>query len=76
MTICLNLMKPISILRFRNLSLLPLCLAVSAQVISSNQPAAQGPVSYSSANQLNGLLSQLEAASQTAQLDLAKMRVE
>jgi hypothetical protein len=69
-------MKPNFILRFRNLSLLPLCLAVSAQVISSNQPAAQGPVSYSSANQLNGLLSQLEAASQTAQLDLAKMRVE
>ena len=69
-------MKPNSILRFRYLSLLPLCLAVSAQVISSNQPAPQGPVSYSSANQLNGLLSQLEGASQTAQLDLAKMRVE
>ena len=69
-------MKRNSILRFRSLSLLPLCLAVSAQVISSNQPAPQGPVSYASANQLNTLLSQLEEASQAAQSDLAKMRVE
>jgi hypothetical protein len=61
---------------FRCLSLLPLCLVVSAQVISSNQPAPQGPVSYASANQLNLLLAQLEEASQAAQLDLAKMRVE
>ena len=69
-------MKRNSILRFRSLSLLPLCLAVSAQVISSNQPAPQGPVSYASANQLNTLLAQLEEASQAAQSDLAKMRVE
>jgi hypothetical protein len=69
-------MKRNSILRFRCLSLLPLCLAVSAQVISSNEPAPQGPVSYVSANQLNVLLSQLEEASQAAQSDLAKMRVE
>jgi len=69
-------MKRNSILRLRSLSLLPLCLAVSAQVISSNQPAPQGPVSYASANQLNTLLSQLEEASQAAQSDLARMRVE
>src|SRR5713226_5332289 len=69
-------MKRNSILRFRSLSLLPLCLAVSAQVISSNPPAPQGPVSYASANQLNTLLSQLEEASQAAQSDLAKMRIE
>jgi hypothetical protein len=69
-------MKPNFILRFRYLSLLPLCLAVSGQVISSNQPAPQGPVSVSSMNQLNLLLSQLEQASQAAQLDLAKLRVE
>lgn len=62
--------------RFRCLSVLPLCLAVSAQVISSNQPAPQGRVSYSSVSQLNTLLSQLEQASQAAQLDLAKMRIE
>ena len=39
-------------------------------------PRAQGPVSYSSVNELNGLLSQLEQASQAAQVDLAKMRIE
>ncbi len=65
-----------SILRFRCLSLLPLCLAASAQIISSNQPAPQGPVSYSSANQMNTLLTQLDEASQAAQLNLAKMRIE
>ena len=69
-------MKPGTIFRLRYLSLLPLCLAVSAQVISANQPAAQGPVSYSSVNQLNLLLSQLEHASQAAQVDLAKLRIE
>ena len=69
-------MKPSLIFRLRCLALLPLCLAVSAQVISSNQPALQGPVSYSSVNQLNGLLSQLEQASQATQVDLAKLRVD
>src|SRR6266436_2485389 len=58
------------------LSVLPLCLAVSAQVISSNQPAPQGPVSYSSVNQLNGLLAQLEKASQATQADLTNLRVD
>ena len=60
----------------RCLSVLPLCLAVSAQVISSNQPPPQGSVSYASVNQLNGMLSQLEQASQAAQLDLAKLRID
>ena len=69
-------MKRTSILRFRYLSVLPFCLAVSAQVISSSQPAPQGPVSYASASQLNTLLAQLEEASQAAQVDLAKMRIE
>ncbi len=69
-------MKRNPIFRLRCLSVLPLCLAVSAQVISSNQPVPQGPVSYSSVNQLNGLLSQLEQASQAAQVDLAKLRID
>ncbi len=64
------------IFRLVCLSVLPLCLAVSAQVISSNQPVPQGPVSYSSVNQLNGMLSQLEQASQATQLDLAKLRID
>lgn len=42
-----------------------------------SQASAQGgPVSYASVTQLNGLLTQLEASSQTAQLDLAKLRIE
>ncbi|HEX4488189.1 MAG TPA: hypothetical protein VH088_18065 [Terriglobales bacterium] len=36
----------------------------------------QAPVSYASVSQVNTLLSQLEQASQTAQLDLAKLRIE
>ena len=70
------LMRRNPFFRLRCLSVLPLCLAVSAQVISSNQPVPQGPVSYSSVNQLNGMLSQLEQASQAAQLDLAKLRID
>jgi len=65
------------ILGLRCQLLLALCLAASAQIISSNQPVPQGsPVSYSSVNQLNGMLSQLEQASQATQLDLAKLRIE
>jgi hypothetical protein len=69
-------MKRKSIFRLRRWSLVPLCLAVSAQVISLPQPAPQTPVSYVSVNQLNQLLSQLEQASQAAQVDLAKLRIE
>jgi hypothetical protein len=70
------LMKRNPFLRARCLSLLPLCLAASAQTSPSHSSAPQSPVSYSSVNQLNGLLSQLEQASQTTQVDLAKLRIE
>ena len=69
-------MKRNPIVRWRCLSLLPFCLAVSAQVTPSDQTAPPGPVSYSSVNQLNLLLSQLEQASQSVQADLGKLRVE
>jgi hypothetical protein len=41
-------------------------------------PSAQSgaPVSYASVTQLNGLLSQLEAASKTTQADLTKLRID
>lgn len=43
----------------------------------SAPPSPQGgPVSYASVTQLNGLLTQLEATSKTAQDDLAKLRIE
>jgi len=69
-------MKQKSFLRERCLSLLPLCLAASAQTSPPHSPAPQSPVSYSSVSQLNGLLSQLEQTSQMTQLDLAKLRIE
>ena len=56
--------------------------AASAQSAANLGPAVPqssaqgGPVSYASVTQMNGLLSQLEASSQTTQLDLAKLRVE
>jgi hypothetical protein len=71
-----SLMKLKAIFGLGCLSVLTLYLAGSAQIASSDQPAVQGPVSYSSVNQLNGLLSQLEQASQAAQVDLAKLRVD
>jgi hypothetical protein len=69
-------MKRKPFLRARCLSLLPLCLAASAQTSPAYSPAPQSPVSYSSVNQLNALLSQLEQTSQMSQVDLAKLRVE
>jgi hypothetical protein len=60
------------------LCLLPLfALAAVAQTPSTPAPAAgTPPVAYSSVSQLNLLLSQLEETSQSAQLDLAKLRVD
>ena len=49
------------------------CQCLSRRVIRGQ---ASAPVSYSSANQLNQLLSQLEQISQATQLDLAKLRIE
>ncbi len=56
-----------------------LCLAAGmclSQNPQSNQPGIQSPVSYSSVSQLNDLLAGLEQASQSTQLDLAKLRIE
>jgi hypothetical protein len=58
-----------------------LCITVATgqagPVVSPGSSGAQGaPVSYASVSQLNGLLSQLEAASKTTQSDLVKLRIE
>jgi hypothetical protein len=45
---------------------------LSAQVVPANGP----PVPYASVSQLNGLLAQLEQASETTQADLNKLRIE
>jgi hypothetical protein len=47
----------------------------SAQGRPAPAQSAQ-PVSYASVSQLNGILSQLEASSKSAQADLAKLRIE
>ena len=48
----------------------------TAQVSGGNQQASPAPVPYASVSQLNMLLSELEQASQAAQADLAKLRIE
>src|SRR5712692_5468776 len=69
-------MKRNLICNLRWFSWLPLLLATATAQTTSSQSAASPPVSYSSVSQLNLLLSQLEQASQAAQVDLAKLRVE
>src|SRR5579862_21198 len=52
-------------------------VAQSGPAISAAPAGGQGqPVSYASVTQLNGLLSQLEAASKDTQADLVKLRIE
>jgi hypothetical protein len=58
------------------LPLLLVAAAVTGQVAPASEPAVEAPVSYASVNQLNLMLTRLEQTSQTAQLDLAKLRIE
>jgi len=60
----------------KGLFALPLLVTLAAAQATSSQPAAAPPVSYASVNQLNGMLTPLEQASQTAQGDLSKLRIE
>jgi len=46
------------------------------QTAPADQAAGSAPVSYSSVTQLNEVLAALEQASQTSQVDLAKLRIE
>jgi TolA-binding protein len=49
--------------------------SAQANTASAAEPP-QGAVSYASVTELNGLLGQLESTSNTAQVDLAKLRIE
>ncbi len=49
--------------------------SAQATIASAAEPP-QGAVSYASVTELNGLLGQLESTSSTAQVDLAKLRIE
>jgi hypothetical protein len=55
--------------------LLPI-IAAAAMAQSGGPAQSSSPVPYASVSQLNLLLSQLEQASQTMQVDLAKLRIE
>jgi len=48
----------------------------SVQGTMASAEGPQGAVSYASVTELNGLLSQLDNTSKTAQIDLAKLRIE
>lgn len=58
------------------LSLLFLAATGFAQTAPADQASGSAPVSYSSVSQLNEVLAGLEQASQTTQVDLAKLRIE
>jgi hypothetical protein len=63
------------------LAVLAICFAAASGLSAQTGPAkaaapAPTPVPYASANEMNGLLTQLEQASQAAQGDLSKLRVE
>ena len=51
-------------------------IALAAQDVTVGQPPVEPPVPYASVSQLNGMLSQLEQASQSTQGDLGKLRIE
>jgi hypothetical protein len=58
--------------------LLPFLMAAATAQVTPSSPASASapPVPYASVNELNLLLSQLEQTSQSAQVDLAKLRIE
>lgn len=64
----------------RSLSLISAaCFLIASAAAAQNQPAAasnSAPVSYTSANQLNTLLTQLQHTSESLQNTLSKMRVD
>jgi hypothetical protein len=53
-----------------------MAFALTPAASQSNQQASPAPVPYASVSALNALLSDLEQASQSAQVDLAKLRIE
>ncbi len=53
-----------------------LVAACAAPSLAQTEPEIAPPVAYSSVSQLNTMLGEVEQASQTTQLDLAKLRIE
>ncbi len=71
-------MSPNSLLRTCHLAFAAVALTVfsSAQVEPASEQTVVPPVSYATLSQVNTLLTQLEQASQAAQIDLAKLRID
>lgn len=53
-----------------------LVAACAAPSLAQTEPEVPPPVAYSTVSQLNTMLGEVEQASQTTQLDLAKLRIE
>lgn len=51
-------------------------ILASLAVVAQLTPSAQAPVSYASVSELNVILTQVEQTSQSAQVDLARLRIE
>jgi hypothetical protein len=65
-----------SLIRFLAAVLLLGALSPAVQAQYPEQPAPQAPVSYASVSQLNNILGQVETTAQSAQIDLARLRVD
>jgi hypothetical protein len=60
-----------------SLLLLLTCSSLTiAHMAAPQQPADQQPVSYASVTQLNNILNQVEQTAQSAQVDLARLRID
>ena len=70
------LLTPMKISSPCHLHSLIVALALAPAIAQTNQPGSFAPVPYASVSALNTLLSDLEQASQSAQVDLAKLRIE
>jgi hypothetical protein len=70
------LLTPMKISSVCYLHSLIAALALAPATAQTNQQGSPAPVPYASVSALNTLLSDLEQASQSAQVDLAKLRIE
>src|SRR5437667_445461 len=69
-------MKPNPMKRATLLALLLSSIVATAQVTSGGRGTTPPPVAYTSVNQLNMLLSQLEQVAQSTTADLSKLRID
>jgi hypothetical protein len=76
MRLKLVLMNPNPCSRYLAAAAVVFATVAAAQIEPASQQTVAPPVSYASMSQVNNLLAPIEQASQTAQVDLAKLRIE